>query len=83
MCVCVCVKESVCVRACVCVCVRVCETLTVEEHAGVVDSESVGGDTRVVSVIILCDVSDRQLRARAADLNTDALRAGQSDKHKH
>ncbi len=47
------------------------------------DSESVGGDTRVVSVIILCDVSDRQLRARAADLNTDALRAGQSDKHKH
>ncbi len=83
MCVCVCVCERECVRACVRVCACVCVTLTVEEHAGVVDSESVGGDTRVVSVIILCDVSDRQLRARAADLNTDALRAGQSDKHKH
>lgn len=53
----------------------------VEEHAGVVDSQSVGGDTRVVSVIVLCDVCYHQQCARAADLNTDALRAGQSDKH--
>uniref|UniRef100_A0A673IVB7 Rab3 GTPase-activating protein catalytic subunit n=1 Tax=Sinocyclocheilus rhinocerous TaxID=307959 RepID=A0A673IVB7_9TELE len=80
VCVCVCVYVSECECECECVCVCVC---VCEEHAGVVDSQSVGGDTRVVSIIVLCDVSDHQQRARAADLNTDALRAGQSDKHTH
>lgn len=54
--------------------------LTIEEQAGVVDAQSVGSDTGVISIIVFSDVCNDQLRSRAGDLNVNTLRTRQSDK---
>jgi len=47
--------------------------LTIEEEAGVLDAQSVGGHARVVAIVLLRDVGDHQHGGSAHDLDTDSL----------
>lgn len=55
----------------------VVSVLTVEEEAGVLDAQSVGGHAGVVPIILLRDVGDDQDGAGTQSLDVEGLAAGE------
>lgn len=53
--------------------------LTIEEQAGVLDTQSVGGDAGVVPIVLFSHVGDEQNCGGSQGLDVDGLRAGQPE----
>lgn len=53
--------------------------LTIEEQAGVLDTQSVGGYAGVVPIVLFSHVGDEQNCGGSQGLDVDGLRAGQPE----